>query len=121
MEWMADEPTLVAALLRGQPGLSRNRHFDFMSSEMGQRARRRAAFLRSIARDIEKVFAAREASMTIERGRFARGTIKLDLHHAQFTRRAYLTEDEIALLVSTFPRLAGVFAIGARSHDRQNG
>ena len=43
-----DEPALVAALLSGVPAISRNRHFELMSSDIGRRARRRAGFLRSI-------------------------------------------------------------------------
>ena len=109
-----DEPALVAALLSGVPSISRNRHFDLMSSDMGRRARRRAGFLRSIARDIETTRTDR-GSVTIERGTFARGDVRLVIHALEFVRRAYLTTEEVTLLGRVFPLVARV--IDPHEHD----
>jgi hypothetical protein len=104
---LRDEPSLVAALVSGVPALSRNRDFDLLSSDMGKRARRRASFLRSIARDIE-VTRIDRGSVTIERGSYARGEIRLVIHAQDFVRRAYLTGEEVALLGRVFPLVARV-------------
>jgi hypothetical protein len=108
-----DEAALVAAILRGDPAASRNRNFELLSSDVGRRARRRAAFLRSIARDLEHVRKEPGASVTIEHGTFARGRVRLLIHRASFLRRAYLTDDEVTLLARTFPLAARVFDVGA--------
>ncbi len=102
-----DEPQLVAALLSGNPAISRNREFDLMSSDLGRRARRRAGFLRSIARDIETTRSQRGA-VTVDRGPFARGALRLVIHTREFVRRAYLTSDEVTLLTRVFPLVACV-------------
>jgi hypothetical protein len=114
MDPAPDEPALVAAILAGSPLGSRNRHFELMSSEVGRRARRRAAFLRSLAGDIERLRAARGV-VTIERGEFARAPVRVVLHLATFTRRAYLTDDEVALMTRAFPFVAGVFDVGTHN------
>jgi hypothetical protein len=114
MEAAPDELTLVAALLTGSPRLSRNRHYELLSSELGRRARRRAAFLRSLAADLERVHAGRGA-VTIERGTFARAPVRIGLYGGTFVRRAYLSDEEIALLTRTFPLAARVFDVGTRT------
>ena len=103
-----DEPSLVAALMCGEPPLSRNKNFELLSSDVGRRARRRAAFLRSIARDIERV-RHDDGLVTIDRGAFARGGVRVFIQHAEFTRRAYLTEAEIGLISQAYPLAARVF------------
>lgn len=108
------EPDLVAALLRGDPAVSRNRNYELLSSEIGRRARRRASFLRSVARDLERLRRARDGggAVTIERGLGARGgRVRVVIHAAHFTRRAYLTDDEVTLLARTFPLAARVFEL----------
>jgi len=109
-----DEPALVAALLSGVPAISRNRHFELMSSDIGRRARRRAGFLRSIARDIETTRVDR-GTVTVDRGSFARGDVRLVIHALDFVRRAYLTTEEVSLLGRVFPLVARV--IEPHSHD----
>ncbi|MEI8254996.1 MAG: hypothetical protein WCJ30_04925 [Deltaproteobacteria bacterium] len=104
---MRDEPQLVVALLSGEPAISRNRDFDLMSSDLGRRARRRAGFLRSIARDIETT-RVRHGAVTIDHGPFARGALRLVIYSGDFVRRAYLTSDEVALLTRVFPLVACV-------------
>jgi hypothetical protein len=113
-EFRTDESILVAALVCGTPGLSRNRNYELLSSEAGRRARRRAAFLRSIARDIDRVWRD-DGTVTIERGTFARGGVRVMIHHREFARRAYLTEDEIALIARAFPLAARVFDVTAEA------
>jgi hypothetical protein len=105
-----DEPALVAALMCGTPPLSRNKNYELLSSEVGRRARRRAAFLRSIARDIERVRRDR-GTVTIERGTFARGGVRLFIQHREFTRRAYLSEAEMGLISRAYPLAARVFDV----------
>ena len=112
MELRASEPDLVAAILCGIPPISRNRHYELLSSDVGRKARRRAAFLRSIARDIEAARATRGV-VTIERGQFARGEIRVIVQNHDFTRRAYLTSDEIVLVTRVFPLVARVLDVTA--------
>ena len=114
MDATANEPELVAAILCGDPPLSRNRNFELMSSDVGRKARRRAAFLRSIARDIERARAC-EGAVVVERGRFARGEIRVVIHADDFTRRAYLTGEEIALVARVFPFVARVLDVSAQA------
>lgn len=104
---LRDEPQLVAALVSGEPTISRNRDFELLSSDLGRRARRRAGFLRSIARDMD---AARSqcGAVTVDRGPFARGALRVVIHARTFVRRAYLTSEEVALLVRVFPLVARV-------------
>lgn len=112
MDLGADEPGLVAALLCGTPTLSRNRHYELLSSELGRRARRRVAFLRSIARDIERV-RQKHGAIVLERGTFARGEMRIVFHHQEFVRRAYLTLEEMSLIARVFPLVARVFDVNA--------
>ena len=103
----ADEGAIVAALMGNAPP-SRNQHYELLSSETGRRARRRASFLRSIGRDIER--ARREQGViTIDRGGYSRGRVRVCIHHAGMTRKAYLTEEEIALVPHTLQRLGAWF------------
>lgn len=108
----AEERALLAALVCSVPALSRNRHYDLLSSEVGRRARRRAAFLRSIARDFERV-RAENGTVTVERGAFARGCMRVVIRHREFTRRVYLTDDEAALIARAFPLAARLFDVHA--------
>lgn len=107
-----DDAALVEAILCGQPPLSRNRNFDLLSSDVGRRARRRAGFLRSIARDIERTRIVCGA-VTVEHGSFARGEIRVVIHARSFTRRAYLTLDEVTLVARAFPLAARVLDVAA--------
>ena len=114
MELRAGEPDLVAAILCGNPPVSRNRQYDLLSSDVGRKARRRAAFLRSIARDIESARATRGV-VTVERGEFARGEVRVIIHNHEFTRRAYLTREEIVLVTRVFPLVARVLDVTAEA------
>jgi hypothetical protein len=106
------EAELVAAILRGDPAVSRNRNFALFASEVGRRARRRAAYLRSIAQDLERTRRGRGGVVTIERGSFARGRgCRLVIHQRDGVRRAYLTDDEVALLERTFPLAEKLFDV----------
>jgi len=102
-----DEPYLVAALLTGQPPLSRNRNFELLSSDVGRRARRRASFLRSVARDIERM-RVEKGTVSVEHGSFARGAVRVVIRGREYVRSAYLTHDEVQLMVTAFPRVARV-------------
>jgi hypothetical protein len=108
----ADEPSLVEALLRGDPRWSRNRNYELFATEMGKRARRRANFLRSVARDLEQT-RQEGGAVTIDRGPFARGRVRVIIHRRDGTRRAYLTDEEVALVARTFPLVGGVFDLHA--------
>lgn len=108
-----DESALVAALMSDAPP-SRNREFELLSSEVGRRARRRASFLRSIGRDIER--ARREQGVVTidrggDRGGFARGRVRVSIHQVDVARRAYLSEDELELVARAFPLAARVFDV----------
>lgn len=93
-----DEATLVESLVLRDGRVSRNRHYDLLSTEIGRRARRRAAFLRSLASELER--AKRDRGVVeLERGAFSRGPVRLTVHvGASFVRSAYVTDEELALL-----------------------
>jgi hypothetical protein len=103
----AGEPEIVAALLCGNPPPSRNRNFELLSSETGRRARRRANFLRSLAKDVART-RERGGTVTIDRGPFQRGQVRLSIHRDDCIRRAYLTLDEVTLIARAFPLAARV-------------
>ncbi len=102
----------LEALLRGDAGWSRNRNFDFYASDEGRRVRRRAGFLRSIARVLADANSG-AGTVTVTRTSRSPRPVVVEVVRPGFRRRAFLEEREIALIARLFPASASALARNA--------
>ena len=101
------EHALTLGLLRREPQLSRNRNYELFSTALGRRAQRRARWLRSLARELERLRDARGV-LTVTRDEDA--TV-LRYHYRRATRETRLGPLDVALLREVFPHMAELLAL----------
>src|SRR5947207_11260301 len=88
---MSDLERLVRRL-REEPGLSRNRHFDELSSPLARRARRVLRRLQGLSRELS---AGASVTVRAETGGYR---VIIDFPRVRARREAFLTVEEHALL-----------------------